>query len=46
MQPVTNIFPALPPPVRQVSILPRVSFRFAVTRDTLASGEHLLLPGV
>ena len=33
--------PAAPPhplPVRQASILPRASFRFAVTRDTLASG--------
>ena len=33
--------PAVPPdplPVRQASILPRASFRFAVTRDTLASG--------
>ena len=34
-------YPAAPPhplPVRQASILPRASFRFAVTRDTLASG--------
>jgi hypothetical protein len=33
--------PAAPPnplPVRQASILPRASFRFAVARDTLASG--------
>ncbi|QIZ22394.1 Hypothetical protein (plasmid) [Pseudomonas putida] len=33
--------PAVPPdplPVRQASILPRASFRFAVARDTLASG--------
>jgi len=27
-----------PLPVRQASALPRASFRFAVTRDTLASG--------
>ena len=30
--------PPHPLPVRQTSILPRASFRFAVTRDTLASG--------
>jgi len=37
----TPPYPAVPPhplPVRQASILPRASFRFAVTRDTLASG--------
>ena len=34
-------YPAVPPnplPVRQASILPKASFRFAVARDTLAFG--------
>ncbi|WP_244527377.1 hypothetical protein, partial [Pseudomonas borbori] len=35
LTPLRRLYPL---PVRQASILPRASFRFAVTRDTLASG--------
>ncbi|MFJ3150963.1 hypothetical protein, partial [Pseudomonas hunanensis] len=35
LTPLCRLYPL---PVRQASILPRASFRFAVTRDTLASG--------
>lgn len=35
LTPLRRLYPT---PVRQASSLPRASFRFAVTRDTLASG--------
>jgi len=35
LTPLRRLYPL---PVRQASILPRASFRFAVARDTLASG--------
>lgn len=35
LAPLRRLYPL---PVRQASILPRASFRFAVARDTLASG--------
>jgi len=35
LTPLRRLYPL---PVRQASVLPRASFRFAVTRDTLASG--------
>ena len=35
LTPLRRLYPL---PVRQASILPRASFRFAVTRDTLAFG--------
>ncbi|WP_218570133.1 hypothetical protein, partial [Pseudomonas sp. ACM7] len=37
-RPFTPLRRLYPLAVRQASILPRASFRFAVTRDTLASG--------
>jgi hypothetical protein len=35
LTPLRRLYPL---PVRQASILPRASFRFAVTRDTLTFG--------